>query len=115
MNLDELTQEIRTVSSDPAVQGLADQLAAWKSRSATADDLAIASERYIGNVWIGSNQDHDRAYALWSDFRQNAIAPIRGMTINKRLYWFGLLEQFDSLESDADRQALYRKLHAGVA
>jgi hypothetical protein len=115
MNLDELTQEIRAVSTDPAVQGLADQLAAWKSSSATADELATTLERYLGNVWIASNQEYDRVYALWSDFRNSAITPIRGMTMNERLHWFGMFERFDSLQSDADRQAVYRKLHAGVA
>lgn len=115
MNLDGLVQEVRAVSTDLAVQGVADQLAAWKSSSATADDLAASLEHYIGNVWIGSKQDHDRVYALWSAFRQNAISAIRSMTMNERLYSFGLFERFDSLQSDADRQALYRKLHAGGA
>ncbi len=115
MNLDELEHKIRAVSTDQVVQGVADQLAAWKDSSATADDLAAALERYIGNVWIGSNHDHERVYALWSAFRQDAISAIHGMTMNERLYLFGLLERFDSLQSDADRQALYRKLHAGGA
>ena len=115
MNLDELVREIRAVSTDLAVQGVADQLAAWKDSPATADDLAATLERYIGNVWIGSKQDHDQVYALWSAFRQDAISAIGGMTMNERLYWFGLFEQFDSLQSDADRQGLYRKLHAGGA
>jgi hypothetical protein len=115
MNLDELVQEVRAVSTDLAVQGVADQLAAWKESSATADDLSVALERYIGNVWIGSIQDHDRVYALWSAFRQSAISAIGGMTMNERLYRFRLFERFDSLQNDADRQALYRKLHAGGA
>lgn len=113
MNLDELVQEIRDVSTDSAVQGVADQLAAWKDSSATADDLTAIFEQYIGNVWIESEQDHDHVYALWSSFRQDAISVIRGMTMNERLYRFGLLERFCSLHSDSDKQALYRKLHAG--
>ena len=115
MNLDELEQEIRAVSTDSVVQGVADQLAAWKAGSATADELAATLERYIGNVWIGTDQDHERVYALWSAFRRDAISAIHGMTMNERLYVFGLLERFDSLQGDADRQALYRKLHAGGA
>ncbi|NDK40002.1 hypothetical protein DT603_14255 [Pseudoxanthomonas gei] len=115
MNLDELVKKVRAVSTDPALQGVADQLVAWKDSSATADDLAATLERYIGNVWIGSKQDHDRVYAFWSAFRQSAISVIRSMTMNERIYWFSLVERFDSLQSDADRQALYRKLHAGGA
>ena len=66
MNLDELEEKIRAVSADPVVHGVADQLTAWKDSSATADDVAMTMEHYIGNIWIGSNQDHDRVYALWS-------------------------------------------------
>jgi hypothetical protein len=113
MKLDDLVQEVRAVSADPAVQGVADQLADWKESSATADDLSLALERYIGNVWIASRRDHERVYALWSSFLRVSISAIRGMTMNERLCCFSLLERLDSTKSDADRQALYRKLHAG--
>lgn len=112
MNLDELENKIRAVSADPAVRGMADLLNAWKDDSTTVDDLAIAMERYIGNVWISTNQDHDRVYALWSVFRQDSIVAIRGMTMNERLYSFGLLDRFEVLQSDSDRHVLYVKLHA---
>ena len=115
MNIDELEQQIRAVSADPVVHGVANQLAAWKDSSATAEDLATTMERYIGNAWIGSDRDHDRVYALWSVFRKDSIEAIRGMTMNERLYSFGLLDRFDALQSDGDRQALYAKLHASGA
>ena len=111
MTLDELEQEIRAVSADPAVHGVANQLNAWKDSSDTADELSIAIERHIGNVWIGSDREHERVYALWSTFRQDSIEAIRGMTMNERLYSFGLLDRFYSLQSDGDRQVLYAKLH----
>ena len=70
MDLGELEQQIRAVSTDPVVQGLADQLAAWKDSPATSSEIAVAIERYIGNIWIGSSQDHERVYALWSAFQK---------------------------------------------
>ena len=114
MNLDDLTQEVRAISTDPAVQGFADQLAAWKGSSATAEGLAVALDRYIGNALVGSTQDHERLFALWSEFRRDRIAAIHGMTMNERLYSFSLLDQFYS-SGDSDRQAMYGKLHASVA
>ena len=114
MVLDELTQEVRAISSDPAVQGFADQLVAWKGSSVTAQELAIALERYIGNVWISSTQDHERLFAVWSEFRRDRIEAIHGMTMNERLYSFSLLDRFYS-SGDSDRQAMYGKLHASVA
>ncbi|MBD9480135.1 hypothetical protein [Pseudoxanthomonas sp. PXM02] len=115
MNLEELGQKIRAVSADPAVQGVADQLAAWKDSPATADELSMTMERYIGNVWIGSDSDHQQVLTLWSAFQKSSIEVIRGMTMNERLYSFSLLDRFESLQSDGDRQALYAKLLAGVA
>jgi len=112
MNLDELVREIRIASSDPAAQGAADLLAAWKTAGTTADELASAVEHYLGNVWIEKDQDHSHVYALWSAFRKDAIDGIRGMTMNERLYWFGLLDQFDASHCDDDRLGLYKKLHA---
>ena len=113
MNFDDLIAEIRSISADTAVQGVADQLAAWKESSDTADELAVAMERYIGHVWIASTQDHERLYALWSAFRRNSIEAIHGMTMNERLYSFGLLDRYHALRSGGDRQAFYTKLHAG--
>jgi hypothetical protein len=115
MNLDELAKKIQDLSSDKALPGLANQLVAWKDTSASVDDLAVAIERYIGNIWIDSNQDHERVYALWSAFRKDSIESVRGMTMNERLYVFGLLDRFDALQGDTERQAMYAKVHASVA
>jgi hypothetical protein len=71
MDIGELEQQIRAVSTDPAVQGLANQLAAWKDKPVSASEL-VAIERYIGNIWIRSSQDHERVYALWSAFKERS-------------------------------------------
>lgn len=113
MNLDDLVAKIHNISADPAVQGVADQLAAWKESSDTADELAVAIERHIGHVWIASVQDHERLYALWLAFRRDSIEAIHGMTMNERLYSFGLLDRYYALPSGSDRQAFYTKLLAG--
>ena len=115
MNLDDLIAEIRGTSADPVVQGIADQLAAWKTSSDTSDELAAGIERYIGQTWIASRQVHERVYALWSAFRRESIETIHGMTMNERLYSFGLYDQFYALQKDSDKQAFYTKLHAGEA
>jgi hypothetical protein len=115
MNLDELVIQIRGVSSDTTVQRIADHLVAWKDSPDTAAQLADTIERVIGQTWIPSDSDHSRVYALWSDFRRERIEAINGMTMNERLYAFGLMDRFYSLQSDSDRRAYYPKLHAGEA
>ena len=115
MNLDELIQEIRNTSSDPAVQRVADYLIAWKDTSDTAQDLAEAIERVIGNSWISSDKTHERVYSLWSAFRKNCIEAISGMTMNERLYWFGLFGQFDAAQGAGEAAHIYTKLQAREA
>ena len=72
MDLGELEKQVRAVSSDPVVQGLADFLSTWKDSPATVNEISVAIERYIGNIWIASSQDHERVYALWSAFREHS-------------------------------------------
>jgi hypothetical protein len=115
MNLDELAKEIRNTSSDPAVQRIADYLAAWKDTPDTAQDLSEAIERVIGNSWISSDKTHARVYSLWSAFRKKCIETISGMTMNERLYWFGLLGQFDAAQGAGETARIYAKLHAREA
>ena len=34
------------------------------------------------------------------------------MTMSERLYWLGLVERFDSLQTEKDQNLIYRKLCA---
>ncbi len=49
---------------------------------------------------------------MWSDFRDSAINGIGGMTINERLYWFGLFDQFDKSVTQSEKENIYSKLMA---
>ena len=95
MDIDELAKTIRSVSPESVVQKLADILIDWKSNPSTARELEERIERYIGNTWIKKDGDHETIYSYWSTFRDNAIHGIGGMTMNERLYWFGLFDEFD--------------------
>jgi hypothetical protein len=111
MNLDELARRIRAISAEPVVEGLADLLLHWKTDDSTAVELRDNVERYLGNSWVENDEDYRKLYRLWSLFREQVIARIGGITMNERLYWFGLLERFDASLSDEERRAIYRKLH----
>lgn len=112
MNLDELSDEISKVSSENVVQDLSRLLVEWKDNNETARQLKEGIERYLGNTWIKKNEDHSKIYRLWSSFRDEAISGIDGMTMNERLYWFGLFDRFDASRSEEEKLLLYRKLHA---
>ena len=112
MNLDELVQKIREISSDTVVQRLADLLLDWKTDDHTARELSDDVERYIGNSWIKSDEDHSKVYGLWTAYHDEVIAGIGGLTMNERLHWFSLFERFDAAPDEGEKLAVYAKLHA---
>jgi len=112
MTLDELAKEIRSVSDEKLIQELAKYIEEWKGDDRNASALETMVERFFGIVWIPKEEDHSKAYNLWSSFRDDAIHGIGGMTMNERLYAFGLFERFDSCKSEAEELVVYGKVHA---
>lgn len=112
MDLDELAQRISAASHDPVVQRLVTILREWKHDETTVVELRESVERYLGNSWIESTNEHEDVYAQWSKFREETINLIDGMTMNERLSSFGLFRLFDACETDDDRARLYSKLLA---
>ncbi len=112
MNLDELSEEVSKVSSEKVVQDLSRFLLEWKDNDETAEELKEGIERYIGNTWINEDEDHSKIYRMWSTFREEAISGIGGMTMNERLYWFGLFNRFDVCKNQEEKLLVYEKLHA---
>ncbi|MCT8986147.1 hypothetical protein [Shewanella phaeophyticola] len=113
MNYDEYIEEARKYSSDEIVARLESHLINWKSDNTNAVELADSIERFFGNFWITSEETHRRLYKLWFSFKAEAISCIGGMTMNERLYWFGLFERYESA-SEAEQQVIYAKLCANT-
>lgn len=112
MDLDALASAIRKTSSDPVALKLSDMLISWKDDESNAAELERDIERYIGNTWVASTAEHEKIYSLWSQFRNDAIHGIEGMTMNERLYCFSLFPRWDSAHTEKGRKAIYAKLLA---
>ena len=112
MTLDELAKEIKEVSDERLLQDLARYIEEWKSDDRNVEALEKMVERFFGNVWIPGEEDHLRAYRTWTSFRDDAIRGIGGMTMNERLYAFGLFDRYDSCETETARRVIYGKVHA---
>ncbi|MFY0675908.1 MAG: hypothetical protein JXR18_01365 [Neptuniibacter sp.] len=113
MNYDEYIEEARKYSSDEVVARLVSHLTNWKSDNTNVLELANSIERFFGNSWITSEETHSHLYKLWSSFKTAAISGIGGMTINERLYWFGLFERYERA-SELEQQVIYEKLCANT-
>ena len=112
MNLDEFIANLKLDSTDAAVSKLATLLCEWKLDSSDVNQLCSFVERYFGNCWIGSTEQHDNLHRQWLDFKRDAIDTIDGQTMNERLYWFGLHDQFDGTSTTDARNQIYSKLLA---
>jgi hypothetical protein len=103
---------IRQTSSDQVAFKLAALLSTWKDDERDVKELETTVERFIGNTWIYSKTEHDKIYSLWSQFRDDAIRGIGGMTMNERLYRFSLFPRWDSAHTQEEQKAIYAKLLA---
>lgn len=112
MNLDELVQGFRSISDKRVLEDLARYVEAWKTDNRNANDLETMVERFFGNVWLSSDENHSKAYGLWESFRNEAIWGIGGMTMNERLYFFSLFKRFEACATEEEKLVVYSKLHA---
>jgi hypothetical protein len=110
--IDALIAGIRNVSNDPVAVNLVKLLEEWKSDNFTVTELERSIEKYIGNTWLASEQEHKDIYLLWSKFKVKEISDIKGMTMNERLFTFGLFERFEKISSETGKHDIYKKLHA---
>ena len=95
MNLDQLTERIKSSTSEKPADGLAHWIEEWKKADRTVDQLVYMVEKFFGNVWFEKEEDNKTCYNLWKEFKENKIADLNGMTINERLYNFGLFDIYD--------------------
>ena len=112
MNLDDLISAIEQTSSDSAALRLAALLSSWKDDETDTKALETTVERFIGNTRIDSKTEHKKIYSLWSQFRDDVMHGIGGMTMNERLCCFSLLPLWDSTHTEEERKAIYAKLLA---
>ena len=106
--------EVEKFSEDEVVARLGKHLSEWKQDDTDTFELANSIERFFGNSWIEREETHKHLYRLWSKFKEESIDGIGGLSMNERLYWFGLFERFESSQSEAAQKVIYAKLCANT-
>lgn len=107
-----MINKIRKVSTEKDVQELADVIQKWKTTKKNVIDLRDNIEIRISNIQIEKEINVKKINKIWSDFRDDAIDKIGGMTMNERLYLFGLFDLFDNASNRTKEELLYPKLMA---
>jgi hypothetical protein len=84
---------------------------AWPTDSTTPAQLLDEMNRLLGNVWFSTTEIHQQAFEALEAFAQT-VRDLGGMTVNERLYFFGLFDKWDA-SSEADQKAIQSKIRAG--
>ncbi len=108
MNIDELINSIS--ENDKKIQ-LLRWVDEWKENYSDVEDLANLISKWLGNVWFNDQEAHNDFYNAFSNFRENVINNIGGMTVNERLYYFGLIAQWDKADNES-RKRIRVKINA---
>ena len=117
MIIDELIAALRMKADGANVQdrrlivGLVDHLLQWIDNDQTVGDLQCSVDRYIGNVWLSTDALHSSIWTLAKKLGDE-IKGVGGMTVNERLFAFGLFPRYDSSVTDAQRRAVRSKVDA---
>ncbi|PCJ30312.1 MAG: hypothetical protein COA99_18255 [Moraxellaceae bacterium] len=112
MNLDELVQSIADEEPESFVS-LRKWINSWKDSGESIDDLNILVSKWHGNVWFKSKSISDEFNEQWTKFKTIAIDGIGGLTLNERLYWFGMFDSWDNAD-EHDKLRIRIKLKANT-
>jgi hypothetical protein len=110
MNLDELFESIPNSDIELKNQ-LKVFISDWKRNSTSLEELTSMIGKWHGNVWFSTDKTSNQFYENWNEFKENAINSIGGMTMNERLYRFGLFEIWDKSNTE-DQERIRFKLKA---
>jgi hypothetical protein len=112
MNLDDLVQSIPDSEADLRHQ-LALWIGEWKRSEDSIEQLNCLVGKWHGNVWFKETDVSNKFHQDWTQFKTEAIEGINGMTMNERLYAFGLFALWDSADEKA-KSIIRAKLKANV-
>jgi hypothetical protein len=104
--------EIRPLTADDA--RLRDlfiaRLDGWIIDEVTVERLLDDLNRILGNVWFSAPEVHTAVFQALEDFAKE-VRGISGMTVNERLFTFGLLDAWDRA-TESTRKLFRSKLGA---
>ncbi len=108
MNIDEL---VESIPEEDIRADLKQLVREWK---ADATDVNHLGELLVGwqeKTYFKDQEARGQFYKRFKVFQAKAIDEIGGMTMNERLYWFGLFEEWDAADQNG-KERVRGKLQA---
>ncbi len=91
MNIDEL---VNSITESKLRDRLAKWVNEWKSDDSDIHELYEVVAKWHGNTWFQDEAESNQFYANLQSFKAQAIEGLGGFTVNERLYWFVLFDQY---------------------
>lgn len=110
MNLDELVNSVPEIDLR---ENLSRWVGEWKQDDKDIEALAYLIGKWHGNVWFQGADSSNKFHSEFQNFKSAAIDNIGGLTLNERLYWFGLFEAWES-GNEITHKRLRGKLRANA-
>jgi len=110
MNLDEL---VNSVPEDDLRENLSRWVGEWKQDDKDIEALAYLIGKWHGNVWFQDTDASNIFHSEFQIFKSAAIDNVGGLTLNERLYWFGLFEAWER-GNEITHKRLRTKLRANA-
>lgn len=108
MNIYEL---VSSIEDSELRENLFRRVYEWKKDNTDINKLYQLVTKWHGNVWF---KELVKQLEFWSNlesFKEEAVDGIGNMTVNERLHWFGLFEEWDS-SNESNQLRIRCKLHA---
>ena len=106
MNLDDLCNSI---SEKELRTNITHWVTEWKQNDKSVHDLSDMIDKWHGNVWFKDENASNDFLNNFQEFKRFAIDNIGGLTVNERLYLFGLFDAWDN-QGEITKQRLRLKL-----
>jgi hypothetical protein len=112
MTIDDLPLLIPTEHADLQID-LARWITDWKRSEDDIERLRFLVDKWLGNVWINDENAFKALMQAWQTFKAESLDRVRALTVNERLFIFGLFEQWDASGTEGHK-ALMAKVHANA-
>jgi hypothetical protein len=112
MTIDDLPSLVPIAHADLQAD-LSHWISEWKRSMDDIERLRFLVDKWLGNVWINDESGFKALMHAWQHFKSESIDRVGALTVNERLFVFGLLEQWDSSGPEA-HQSLMKKVLANA-